>query len=378
MGKEFGKLKDDWKGIKEIVLYGLGNLTRQHIDTMKSDFHILAVIDNAPRKRNTVYKAIPVLSIDDAGLKPGKCKIVLMTVVQSIQQSMKSELEALGLKEYEDFCGIDRFVSEWYWVNRQQARVYQLDMAVTTLCTMKCKNCNMFIPYHNSREKVTKEELRESLDSFFSKFDYVYHFSIVGGEPFLNGNTEFVLRHIWKNYIDKIDRIKITTNGTVLPGKELVEWIKKCNAEIKVSDYSQSSGCDNKIEKLCGVFEEHNIPYRVLPDLEWKDFGFPHSPCCYTEVEKHRKECGVTWRGLNGSRIYYCNVIWSAEQAGLYKAVPQEYFCLEKLYNGEAGMEEVLKFVLGDMEMEDEINFCKLCGGCGADNPAIVPAGIQM
>ena len=93
-------------------------------------------------------------------------------------------------------------------------------------------------------------------------------------------------------------------------------------------------------------------------------------------MEKHRKECGVTWRGLNEKKIYYCNVIWSAEKAGLYKTSPQEYLNLEELYNGKTAKEEALSFVLGDVEKE--INFCKLCGGCGADNQTIVPAGIQM
>lgn len=378
MDKQFGKLKKNWIDIKEIILFGLGSVTRQHLDSMKKDFHISAIIENDSRKKNTVFSNIPVLDIHDVNLASGKSKVVMMTVVQSIQQSMKKELEALGLKEYEDFCGIDRFVSEWYWISRHEVRVYQMDMAVTTLCTLKCRNCNMFIPYYNSQEKVTKDVLKESLDAFFLKFDYVYHFSIVGGEPLLNENMTFVLQYLAENYLEKIDHIKITTNGTVLPKEEIICWIKKCNAEVKVSDYSKSSGCSNKIEKLGELFEKQGIPYKVLPDLEWKDFGFPHSPCCYTDVEKHRKACGVTWRGLNEKKIYYCNVIWSAEKIGLYKAMPQEYFSLEGLYSGKRDAEKLLSFVLGDMDIKEEINFCKLCGGCGADNQTIVPAGIQI
>lgn len=378
MNKQFGKLNKNWKDIKDIILFGFGSVTQQHLNTIRRDFHISAFIDNDPKKRNTIFDGIPILDIHDANLESGKSKVVMMTVVQAVQQSMKQELEALGLKEYEDFCGIDRFVSEWYWISRQEVRVYQMDMAVTTLCTLKCKNCNMFIPYYHSQEKVTMDTLKESLDAFFLKFDYVYHFSIVGGEPFINKNTGFVLRYLAENYLNKIDHIKITTNGTVLPDKDLVVWIKKCNAEVKVSDYSKSSGCGNKIDKLCELFKEQCISYRVLPNLEWKDFGFPHAPCCYTEVEKHRKECGVTWRGLNEKKIYYCNVIWSAEQSGLYKTVPQEYFSLEELCHGRAETERLLNFVLGDIDTKEEINFCKVCGGCGNDNKAIVPAGIQV
>ena len=376
MSSHFGKLKEDWKDIKEIILYGLGNVTKQHIDTLAKDFRILAIIDNDPKKKNTVFRNIPVLDVHAANIEHGKYKVILMTVVQSIQQSMSKELETLGLKEYEDFCGIDRFVSEWYWISRQQTRVFQMDMAVTNLCSLKCKNCNMFVPYYHNQEKVTERELKESLELFFLNFDYVYHFSIVGGEPFLNKNVESVLHLLSENYLNKINHIKITTNGTVLPGKELVELIKECNIEVKVSDYSKHLGYRHKIEKLCAVLEEQHISYRVLQDLEWKDFGFPHSPCCYKDVEKHRKECGVTWRGLNEKKIYYCNVIWSAEKAGLYKTSPQEYLNLEELYNGKTAKEEALSFVLGDVEKE--INFCKLCGGCGADNQTIVPAGIQM
>ena len=134
----------------------------------------------------------------------------------------------------------------------------------------------MFVPYYHNQEKVTERELKESLELFFLNFDYVYHFSIVGGEPLLNKNVESVLHLLSENYLDKINHIKITTNGTVLPGKELVELIKEYNIEVKVSDYSKHLGYRHKIEKLCALLEEQHISYRVLQDLEWKDFGFPH------------------------------------------------------------------------------------------------------
>ena len=69
MSSHFGKLKEDWKDIKEIILYGLGNVTKQHIDTLAKDFRILAIIDNDPKKKNTVFRNIPVLDVHAANIE---------------------------------------------------------------------------------------------------------------------------------------------------------------------------------------------------------------------------------------------------------------------------------------------------------------------
>ena len=120
-------------------------------------------------------------------------------------------------------------VSIWPLKYENKVHIFQTDVLVTERCTLACSHCNMFMPHFVSPDHRDLETIKSDIDLFFNKVDYVSVFHLVGGEPFLNPNIEDVIRHVVSNYTSKIDKLIITTNGTILPKQSTLDLLKSKN-----------------------------------------------------------------------------------------------------------------------------------------------------
>ena len=53
---------------------------------------------------------------------------------------------------------------------------------------------------------------------------------------FVYSDIDKILAYLYKNRT-RFGIISITTNGTVMPTKNVLDWIKKLNIEVTISDY---------------------------------------------------------------------------------------------------------------------------------------------
>lgn len=112
---------------------------------------------------------------------------------------------------------------------------------------------------------------------------------------------------------------------------------------------------------------------------EWTDFGFPQNPFHWSEdkAHSHMKSCSPLFHGVNDKRLYYCHVVWSVEKTGIYSVPKQDYIDLTQLdYGNNEDKRKISKYCAGKCE-KGFLEFCTLCGGCGADNMRTIPTGIQ-
>jgi hypothetical protein len=87
--------------------------------------------------------------------------------------------------------------------------------------------------------------------------------------------------------------------------------------------------------------------------------------------------CAPLFHGINGKKVYYCHIIWSAEQAGLYTVPEQDYIDLEKLQpDNPDDRSKLIRYCAGQCE-RGFLGLCMLCGGCGEDNTFVIPVGEQ-
>ena len=80
---------------------------------------------------------------------------------------------------------------------------------------------------------------------------------------------------------------------------------------------------------------------------------------------------------IHDGKFYFCHIAWSIEKTGLYKLKDTDYLDLAVMPTGEESKKKILNYSLGAMENE-YMSFCKVCGGCGADNQQFVLAGEQV
>lgn len=375
MRSDLGKLTADWDDLQSVVLYGagiVGRICQTLFERVELD--IPFVIDQDKKKQGSLWMGIPVIPYEEAAGRLQGRKIVVMAGHDAYGKITRF-LNGKGLREFRDFCNVGHFMSEWLWSAKQMNCVFHVDMTITTKCTLNCRHCNLFIPYHKEQVNFSFEEMKESIDLFFERIDFVTYFGLIGGETFLNPALEQYIVYLGENYRKQIGRITVVTNGTVIPPESLLRAIKKYDMYLSISDYTDVVSYEKKMDQLITQAEAYGIDYYRNPSIVWTDFGFPEHPVKRTpeQMEEHLKSCRPNWNALHGGRFYYCNVSWCAEQSGHFRLQPEDYIELKDINpKDKDACRRIVELSRGTS------SFCRVCGGCGKDNTNYVPTGAQM
>lgn len=372
------ELTDDWKYISELVVYGFGKVAHDNIDFFKSSFNIAYIVDSDKEKCNCEFKGISVKHVDDVKDDLKNYKIVIMTANRNAAL-VGEDLEKFGLQSGKDFCSMEQFLTEWFWNYKKKVCLMEVHSTITSRCTLKCKHCNMFMPYYREHVDYTAKDILEDLELLFRHVDYIVAYEILGGEPLINGELADMIRQIGDRYGNRIGNIGIITNGTLLPDEQLIEISKKYNVKYDFSDYTDVVDYKKRFDSAVKIVSDAGLRYSVNRFLIWCDFGFLVNNRMYDfdKVREHMLSCGPIFHGLNDGKYYYCHVSWSADKAKLLKNVSDDYIDLRTLDDDDRAKEAILEHSNGNMA-KGFVKLCKICGGCGNDNTEFVKAAEQM
>ena len=348
---------------------------RTYLSVITKDINVNLILDNDETMDNTYFCEI-LIKYAPEYLKQNKKKKIL---VSSHYVEIAEQLKNAEYKEYIDFIDMHSFVSMWYWKKRRDIHLLDIHTAITTYCSLNCKNCNMFINHYKAEQKrtVNFDEFKENFELLFKVVDYCYKVSILGGEPLLNKELPMMLEWLFQKYHEKIGEIVIVTNGTILPNSDLLNVLQQINAKISISDYTSGIKYVEKIESLEHLLTQKSILFERNKEMKWKDFYFPKKKqeVKFMSVRDHMLCCNPVFRGLNDKKFYYCHIVWSAVEAGLLKENDSDYVDLESIHKCN-DREKLLKHDLGYVD-NGYVSMCALCGGCGYDNQSVISAGIQ-
>jgi organic radical activating enzyme len=251
--------------------------------------------------------------------------------------------------------------SIWPYEYLNKVHIFQSDVLVTERCNLNCSHCNMFIPHFEMPKHRELDTVIKDIDSYFNIVDYVSVFHLVGGEPFLHPQIQDVIQHIISNYIHKIDKFIITTNGSIAPKPSTIELLKSSNVILSVSNYSDKlQKLKTKVEKVIDIYKTNGIKHYVRNEIEWYDFGDlrvkKNLPT--DKLIKHFDSCTAPFRGLNDGKFYYCHLNTGAVLTKLFPLDKNDYVEIDKV-----SKEDLLKFDLGYTDL-GYITFCDNCNGC--------------
>jgi organic radical activating enzyme len=299
-------------------------------------------------------KNLKLIHIDDFEFDKNT-KVIITTDV--FKKKYKYFLEEKNIK----WTWYKNISSFWPYKHKNKVHIYQTDVLVTEKCTLNCSHCNMFMPHFEAPIHRELDTIISDIDSFFNIVDYVSVFHLVGGEPFLYPNIENIIKHILENYIDRIDKLIITTNGTILPKQSIIDLLKNNDIILSVSDYTDKlENIKKKVVKVLELYKENNINHYVRNEIEWYDFGDLRvkKNLSTDELIKHFDSCTAPFRGLNDGKFYYCHLNTSAVRTKLFPLSENDYVDINTI-----SKEDLLKFDLGYTDL-GYITFCDNCNGC--------------
>lgn len=377
------RLSADWGDLKKhgiIIPFGVGRIGRRVIPALMKEFDIPFLIDNG--KNTEKVFSLDVLNLDQAAtyLHERHLKVVVTTVFHSYK-TIKQNMEEIGFVENKDFCLFERFAEEWNLRWKNKCVLSKIDTVITSRCTLKCKNCNMFIGYASVRHDIDLIRLKNNFDTFFDSVDFVYEYTLLGGEPFIHKNIAEIISYLGKTYGEKIGQINIISNGTVVPSDDVIELLRKFHVTVHISDYTCSVDYKRKLKRLQKKFLLDGIECYVIPNNTWKDVIYPREGYHTDNPREHMLLCGHSTHSVADGKLYWCDPAFAAECFMGFASKEDDCLDMEankRNYSKYEATLNIIKYLLGDVNERGYMSICEKCAGIGSDNNAIIPAGVQM
>lgn len=194
--------------------------------------------------------------------------------------------------------------------------VHQCALIISLRCTLKCKLCLVYAPYYKNPKDYSLSEIERSVDTYFKLIDTCGTFNIQGGEPLMHAELPAVVEKV-AQYRDRIDKILLTTNGTLLPSNRLIETLRACGDHVQVNISNYGPKLSKKVPQLVDILDENRIPYHVINYcgdhihfggwLDFTDHTFKHQ----TEeaLVENASGCGYRDGGnlaIRGGEVFFC------------------------------------------------------------------------
>lgn len=244
------------------------------------------------------------------------------------------------------------------------------EIVVTEKCTLRCRDCANLMQYYKKPMDIEIKNIIQDFNRFIQVIDVLCELRILGGEPFICRE----LGKLIKEYAEceKIKRITIYTNATLIPDQNTIEALMHEKVAVHLSNYGTCSG---KIELLERIFTEKNIIFYTHKYEKWRNFGGVEKRN-YTKEQLNRLyqtcssgKCYTFYRG----KLYLCPRAAHGEQLGIFQNRKCEYIDFSNECS-ETEKRKELKNLLSEVKT---LTACDYCNGESVYSEEI-DAAVQM
>lgn len=299
---------------------------------------------------------------------------------------IRESLLSLGHRE-ELLCSAFEIAVVWGMEYREKILSMYVSFPILSACTLNCRGCIHYTDYHKKGFYLQKDEIRESIDLYFTCVDLVDQIQIFGGEPFLHRDIGEICQYISERYTTRYHKMLVTTNGTVIPKEKDLKSLRKCSdLVISISDYSQTNEERLNIDSLIELCKHNGIPYILnsnfyRTDCEnlWFDCGDPNQKREGTDARQRFSDCTLPGFGVFKNRYYYCPNSMFANITDIFPE-GRDWLDLEQIapLSRQKRNDKLRAWHLGFME-EGKLDFCSYCAGFGKRvNSNYIKAGVQL
>lgn len=372
---DFSKFKEN------IILWGAGRIggVAEYCLRMKG-IHILAFCDIAKDKWGTTFCGHKVISPHELESNYPNAVVVITTVFHSsIYPELKNKgfanvFDATSLFMEIDFDGYDFWMTPDYAIRnveqyiaaileqkKEQCSIDQIFLNITTKCSLRCRDCSMFIPYVINPCNYDASIIMKDFNNVLNCLGSVRIVNFYGGEPLLHPDLVTMIKSL--KHEKRIERISIITNATIMPSDELIQAMRADKRFwVRISDYGEISP---KVEELTNLLKENDIDYEVANYTYWDQ----PSRITYldsTEEElvtkfRHCTACNVLF--LLNSKVYLCSTGSAVCNMNVFPPSESNYLDLSGYANfSKKMMKELNDFIIRPKQGK-YLDACRYCSG---------------
>ena len=360
---------------KKFILYGAGKIGKSVYKDIKWTNQVKAFCDRnwQELKTEAFFHNVDIIDIDK--LLMIKDEVIVILCIEA-DEEICNLFRKLGFEENRDFFRWQSFLNYYfpiyttYYLDKLFLR--QIEISITDVCTLRCKNCCNFMPYVKNPKHRGLEDVLTDVAVLFEKVDYIERFIIYGGEPFIYPKLTTLIEHLSEEYAERVGKIVLYTNGTVILKKELVDTLKKFDVMLVWSVYKNlSSEIQNRQKEFERIVNQNDISLFKIDTIDWwNDYGFFEWKNNNVNMENFVTICNSTCRGYLNGKMIWCV---QAMQAGLVIKNRQFdiYNCLDL---SDSSKKEIMEFNLGYLEGVPE-----MCNHCrGSNSIKKIPVAEQL
>lgn len=200
----------------------------------------------------------------------------------------------------------------------------QLQFSVTTRCTLRCKNCNAYIPFFGKSAphvELDVEDFERDMSVLAGVVSTIRRFMLLGGEPLVHPAFHQILAVAAAH--DMVGVVEVVTNGTLVPSPELLRIAEEYKHKVyfHISNYSVNSALSPRLkhDTIFAALKERNIKYQMSPALSWvKETPLSEQHCDLDQVKNMFADCWMkrTLEVKNG-KIAICPKASSGYELGM-------------------------------------------------------------
>ena len=190
------------------------------------------------------------------------------------------------------------------WHFKGKLYLYHVELPVTQRCSLRCEKCSFMMPKFEHPVDYDVAALLGYMDKLFDCIDVIQIFRLLGGEPFLYKDLDKIIDKALSS--PKVKTVDIVTNGTILPGADLMEHMRDPRLTLQISDYGELSRKKDEIKAACDAAGIRCV-LRDEKEKTWFDAGgLEFRGRSGKELKKQMKHCGNICRSFLNGRLYYC------------------------------------------------------------------------
>lgn len=244
-----------------------------------------------------------------------------------------------------------------------------LGILVTTYCNLNCRDCADLIPKRIHRH-YELDKIKSDLYIVLANVDYIKEILVIGGEtlvyPWLPEVLDFCKAQ------EKIGKLIITTNGSIIPDDNLLENFKKNDVLIRISGYPEYIVPNRKA--TLQKYKSGGLKIEDLENMQWCDVGdFRHRHRTGEELKNVFRTCAMkNCVSINSDgKIFFCSRQMAADETTLYPNPLENEFV-------NIRTERDIRKKLKEFYELPYITTCDYCDGISCATEKTVPTALQI
>lgn len=246
-----------------------------------------------------------------------------------------------------------------------------LGLTIAMRCSLKCRHCAAFSPYHDNPPPMDLDRTVLSLTAMSNAVDEINQLIVSGGEPLMQKQLPDLMAFILG--LDKVREVILITNGTIVPNEALCAvLVREPRLRVLVNHYGD---CSRKVDEVTATLSRHGLRFEILDKNRtevWQDIGDKTKRHQSAEtLRTYFDACGFQdCKSLRDGKFYGCSFSHYFAELGIHEPDDRDY--VDLLHNSTEENRRQIRQIY-------ELDYVAACDHCLPPwERAVIPAGEQL